>query len=743
MISFLNRVISFSFYALFFCVPLAFTSDTSELFELNKMWLTWGLVTVIVAAWIMRMIFEGRIRIQRTPLDIPVMLFLLSQFISTIFSLDFHTSLWGYYSRFNGGFLSLLSYILLYYAFVSNVKKGQILRYLYTMIASGIVVALWGLPSHFGYDPTCLLFRGTLDVSCWTVAFQPEVRIFSTLGQPDWLSAYLAALIPLSLGLSLYFWEKAKRAIAVGTLATTFLFYLDFLYAKSRGGFVGLILSLVLFVAWYAFEKKIWNTWKEWKPYTIFATSLIGIFLITFLVGSSVDAIDKFDLPNLLTSITAKHQTVPVAKPATATTPPQSTISTGELGGTDSGKIRLFVWHGAVDAWMHYPIFGTGVETFAYAYYLFMPAGHNLTSEFGYLYNKAHNEYLNYLATTGAVGLGIYLIMIAIFLWTCVKLFLKRRKNESQDNQRNTLLAASFITSYIGILIINFFGFSVVIINLFLFIFPGFVFLITNALDEEKALAFPKEEKVKKHTSSFQWVFSGGIALIAIYFLYTLIVFWNADKAYGLGQNYVNAGDYQSAYQPLHEAIQMRPGEPVFQDETSLDDSVLAAALYMQDKTATTGAQQVAQEALSISDNLTTTHPNIVTFWKTRVRVMYALSQMDPSYLQQALVAIQRANQLAPTDAKVSYNLGLLYGQTGDYADAIKTLQHTIELKKDYHDAYYALGLFYHSAGVDKNGVITNPIYAQKAVDEMHFILNNFNTQDSQALTALKAWGAQ
>lgn len=742
MILFLNRVISLSFYALFFFVPLAFTSDTSELFELNKMWLTWGLATIIIAAWLMRMIFEGRIRIQRSPLDIPIVLFLLSQLISTIFSLDVYTSFWGYYSRFNGGFLSLLTYILLYYAFVSNIKKTQLLRYLYTILASGIVVALWGLPSHFGYDPTCLIFRGTFDVSCWTNAFQPKVRIFSTLGQPDWLSAYLAALIPLSFGLSLYFWDKAKRLLAVSFLVTTFLFYLDFLYAKSRGGFIGFAISLVLFVAWYIWEKKAWTSWKTWKPYALFAAGIVGIFFITFLAGTSFDTVDKYTLPNIIQRLTTKPQSS-IAKPASPTPPQSTVVSTGELGGTDSGKIRLFVWHGALDAWMRYPIFGTGVETFAYAYYLFMPPGHNLTSEFGYLYNKAHNEYLNYLTTTGAVGLGTYLLMVGAFLWVCIKLFQKRRENESQETQRNLLLVASFIASYIGILIINFFGFSVVIINLFLFLFPGFVFLFTSALDENKELAFPKGEKATKHTSSFQWVLSGGVALIAVYFLYTLILFWNADKAYGLGQNYVNAGDYESAYQPLHEAVQMRPGEPVFQDELSLDDAVLAGALFMQDKTATTGAQQVAQEALGISNTLTTTHPNIVTYWKTRVKIMYALSQINPQYMSEALIAIQKANQLAPTDAKVSYNLGLLYGQTGDYENAIKTLQRTIVLKKDYQPAYYALGLFYHSAGVDKNGVIINPVYAQKAIDEMHFILNNFNTKDSQALTALKAWGAQ
>lgn len=743
MTTWLNRIISWSFYALFFFVPLVFMSDTSELFELNKMWLTWGLTVIIIASWFIKMIFEGRIRIQRTPLDIPILIFLGSQFISSIISLDTHTSFWGYYSRFNGGFLSLLTYTLLFYAFVSTVEREKVFRYLYAIILSGVVVALWGLPSHFGYDPTCLLFRGTFDVSCWTEAFQPKVRIFSTLGQPDWLSAYLASLIPIALGLSLYTWDKAKKWLAGGLLAATLLFYIDFLFAKSRGGFVGLAISLFLFVGWYIWDKKLWTNWKKWQTHTLFGASIIGIVLFTFLMGTSVDQIDKFMLPNLLNTLKSHQQTVTQPTPAAVANAKTPTASPGEFGGTDSGKIRLFVWTGAIQAWLHYPIFGTGVETFAYAYYLFMPPGHNLTSEFGYLYNKAHNEYLNYLATTGIVGLASYLGMVGTFLVICVMALLRRKKTETKEQQQDYLLIAGLTTSYISILIINFFGFSVVIINLFLFILPGFALLLMGKLSSEKALLFPYHEKSSTKNNSFQWILSCGIGLIGVYFLYVLLVFWNADKAFALGQNLVNVGEYQQAYQPLHSAVQLRSGEPTFQDELSLDDAVLAGALLTQDKTATTEATQLAQEAVQVSNNLTTTYPNIVTYWKTRVRIMYALAQSNPQYMQEALIAIQKAALLAPTDAKVSYNLGLIDGQTGHIPEAIDTLNNTIRLKKDYRDAYYALGLFYHSAGVDKNGKVTNPEEAQKAIDEMHYILTNFNPKDQPALDALKAWNAQ
>src|SRR5438552_3313772 len=121
-LSYLNKTITYSFYLLLFLVPLIFFGNTSELFELNKMWLTFGLTTIITTAWISKMIISKKILITRTPLDIPLALFLTSQIISTIFSLDQHVSFWGYYSRFNGGLLSTISYYILYYALISNLQ---------------------------------------------------------------------------------------------------------------------------------------------------------------------------------------------------------------------------------------------------------------------------------------------------------------------------------------------------------------------------------------------------------------------------------------------------------------------------------------------------------------------------------------------------------------------------------------------------------------------------------------------
>jgi len=60
-----NRIIEYSFYAIFLFVPLVLAGDTSELFEFNKMWLAFGLGIVIATAWIAKSILAGRFRFKK------------------------------------------------------------------------------------------------------------------------------------------------------------------------------------------------------------------------------------------------------------------------------------------------------------------------------------------------------------------------------------------------------------------------------------------------------------------------------------------------------------------------------------------------------------------------------------------------------------------------------------------------------------------------------------------------------
>jgi putative inorganic carbon (hco3(-)) transporter len=751
-----DKIIEYSFYALFLFVPLAFTEKTSELFEMNKMWLTWGLTIIIAMSWFIKMILEKKIILQRTPLDIPIGLFLFSQIISTIFSLDPHTSLWGYYSRFNGGLLSIISYILLYYAYLSNFKENataMVKRSLFLSLVCGLIVALWGLPSHFGYDPTCYIFRHTFDVSCWTAAFMPKIRIFSTLGQPDWLAAYLAILIPISLVYAILKMKlsaswRIKNWKLWTYLLLTALFYLDLLYTRAKSGFVAIWISLIFFTLSLVliYKKQLRNLLLSKKIKSGFFILVFLFIIITFFTGSSISLVDKFTLNELKETFAKKQVTTEIKSATKSETKPA--ISSGEFGGTDSGKIRLLVWEGAINVWKSNPLIGTGVETFAFAYYKYKPAGQNLTSEWNYLYNKAHNEYLNYLATTGIVGLSTYLGMIVAFFVLCIKYYVLSIKKGIYDTDC-ILFITGLLTSYISILITNFFGFSVVITNIYLFLIPAFAFILVKQTETKTTQAqVNKAVRIDTETSVWQWTPIFFILIIGIFMLFSLVRYWQADVTYALGSNYDQANEYQQAYPNLQKAVQIRGSEPVFKDELSINDAIIATAYvsqkYEDEKTkeqAFNKASALAQEAINTSNEIVSQHPNNAVFWKTRVRLFYTLSQVDPDrYLPRALDAIEKASLLAPNDANIWYNRGVLYGQNKNLEKGISAMEKTVALKSNYRDAHYALGLFYHTAALDKDGKVADENYNSKAIAQMKYILEHLSPTDADAQKSLENW---
>ena len=210
------------FYTLFFLTPLLLWPYTSEVFEFNKMMFVYAMTVVIGAAWAIRSIQDKKFEFARTPFDIPILLFLSSQIASTIFSIDRHTSLWGYYSRFHGGLASTLCYILLFYALVTHFS-GQakaVKKLIYTILATATLTALYAVLERMG-----------IDKNIWVQDVQN--RVFSTMGQPNWLSAYLIALLPLSL-FGLINSKNIYPRFLYGFLS--FLFLMAILFTRSQSG---------------------------------------------------------------------------------------------------------------------------------------------------------------------------------------------------------------------------------------------------------------------------------------------------------------------------------------------------------------------------------------------------------------------------------------------------------------------------------------------------------------------------
>ncbi|MFA6368762.1 MAG: hypothetical protein WCX20_00080, partial [Candidatus Shapirobacteria bacterium] len=227
-----SKIVQSLFIALFLFTPIFFTQSNSELFELPKMYLVYLLTILITTFHLINYFYKQVPLYKKTFLNIPLLIFLLSQVISTFYSIDPHTSFFGYPSRLNGGLLSLISYSLLYWILSVYLDQDFKKRVINTFLLSGFLVSVYGIAQHFGIDKN------------WWVQ-DVQSRIFSTLGQPNWLAAYLCILLPFSLYKILNSKTKSINFI-VGNLSLV-IFFITLLFTKSKSGIIACLISLAIY----------------------------------------------------------------------------------------------------------------------------------------------------------------------------------------------------------------------------------------------------------------------------------------------------------------------------------------------------------------------------------------------------------------------------------------------------------------------------------------------------------------
>ncbi|OGK39643.1 hypothetical protein A3A74_07710 [Candidatus Roizmanbacteria bacterium RIFCSPLOWO2_01_FULL_35_13] len=725
----IDKILLLFYSLLFFTTPLLMSPFTSELFEFNKLIFIYLITLGVVFIWLLKMILNRKIIIKKTPFDIPILLFFASQIFSTFFSIDAHTSIFGYYGRFNGGLLSIISYIILYYGFVSNLKT-PLIKLLKISLFSSLIVIIWGLSGKLGIDFSCLLFVGQIGNNCWTDQFRPAERMFSTLGQPNWLGAYLV----INFFIGVFFLLNnvlVNKKTNLNYFVVGFYLLLNFsaiLFTRSRSALFAVLFGIGLLLVYGLFKLKVLITKRE--------RNLIGFILLLFFLAvlifkTGIEKIDRFISFSAYYKATNSNASVESGKPKQ---------SESDSGITTSADIRKIVWKGAIDLGLKYPIFGTGVETFAYSYYFTRPVGHNLTSEWDYLYNKAHNEYLNYLATTGFAGLISYLffiISVLVYSWKNIKYQIANSKDTNQkskiEDKSNELLIACLLISYITILITNFFGFSTTTINLFFYLIPAFFFI----LGEKQSTINNQQSTISKFPLKQKIMFLT-ILLTVIYLLFGLVRYYLADVKYSKGDNYSKLGDYQKAAQYLTEANNLKY-DHVYEDKLSYVYANLAfAASYQKEK-------GIANKMIQTSDDLNkksiNESPSNVLYWKTRAKNYYLFYQvtLNSKDLEDAIYALQKARTLSSSDPKIPYSLAIFYSLLEEETkDANKKLQfqnlamreidQSINLKTDYRDGYFLKGQLLKKTG-----------QSNEAKKTFNFILQNLNPTDSEVQKELES----
>lgn len=413
------------------------------------------LVQVAFALWVPLLLWAPTHRLPKSWLAVILTLFLLFALLSAQTGVSSTRSFWSTYERMQG-WIGLVHYVAYAVMLASVFRTFQAWRQL--LNGNLLIGCLVGL-------------AGVLQMT------QGEsLRISSTLGNPTFLGAYALVNALMAAGLLLHSFasphvgpaepssqqkrQPAKRrpgeswpgnflfreALRVFWALALSLNLLMLYQSGTRGAIVGLAAGMGLFLVLYA----AWGKFPTGRK-AAGALAVVGLVLLgTFLLVRDTVVFERL-----------AQRSLPLQRLA-------------DIGLNDANtRSRLNSVFAGIDSFADRPLLGWGLENYSPAYDRHITEEAMTTSSLQ-VFDKAHNQVIEVLVTTGLVGLAAYLA-----IWLCLAwILIKRIRLLAPDAQLLTMLMGAALVGYF---VQNLFLFDAAGSAFQLYLLIGFViFLETN-----------------------------------------------------------------------------------------------------------------------------------------------------------------------------------------------------------------------------------------------------------------------
>lgn len=185
----IDLIIEILFLSLILLAPLFFDRRLGIVFSLSKATVIRIITFALLGLIATKFILNKRIAFAKTALDLPIVTYLLCVLAASINSINVYVSFAGSYGRYEG-FITILNYVVLFFLTMQIViTSAARQRIMAASSVSGLAMALYGIIQRLNLDPYE-----------WGGVVTNE-RIIATIGQPNFLAAYLDMAILLGLGL--------------------------------------------------------------------------------------------------------------------------------------------------------------------------------------------------------------------------------------------------------------------------------------------------------------------------------------------------------------------------------------------------------------------------------------------------------------------------------------------------------------------------------------------------------------
>lgn len=634
----LETIINFIPVLLSFLVPFFFLPITVEFFEFNKLYLVAIATMFMLMLWAGKMLITKDVSIVRSKMDLPVLLFLAAVVVSSIFSVNKLSSIYGANGRW---FPTLISYIVMiafYYVTAANVNSEKtIKRSLVALIAGSTIAVFVGMILYFDTGLIKTRFLSQFNFSLTGARLSLAV-----------LSSVILGLSVTLLGSTTNFKYKAMlTAAAVLNAFSAIVFGTNSTIALA---------VFALFMALVLNGKNILQ--KANLPFY----GVLGAFALLLVLLLSVQS-----TRNVLTN--SKYPIEP------------------QLGYAEA-------WRTSISSLRDFPVTGSGPSTYYLNYTRYKSPSQNFTDSWNLRFDKPRNEILNVVATMGLVGLAAY----AFFVISALKFGLKNNNELSNSVAvlQLTVIASMFITY--GTVLTGFLLFLSLALQAAALSLAGSnkaqkVSMSISSAAKSFTLMGTESNGEKKEV--FHYMVAALLAAGSITMGYFLTRYYLGEYYMRQALNYATQNNGGATYANVGRAISFNPRKDSYHTFLARTSVALANSIENKKNLSDQDKQTIQRLILQAvqSSRLATEVLNPLNSdnWETRAFVYGSLRNATKDAYGLELQSYNTAIRLDPTNPALRVMAGGAYYAKEEYLAAGNLFAQAVNLKNNYANARYNL----------------------------------------------------
>ncbi|MCC7357584.1 tetratricopeptide repeat protein [Candidatus Uhrbacteria bacterium] len=696
----LGCFIDWSLLGLTFLLPLWFMTKTLDVLELNKQTLLVVVTMLALVAWLAKALVEKKFSLSRSWLHLVVVFFGGGYLVTSYFSVDRYLSFVGNFGQMQWAFSTIVAFVILYLLIVNTVNTTAKLYHLVlSFLGSSSVVGIFAIFQMFG-----------LSLLKWLSPSLGEVG-FNTIGSANSLAMFMT--VPLVLAASLTVYGCKDQTCVLGgsgksSLAAKILVWITLAIST-------LTITMVDF-------------WAAWA--TILFGTLVTV-VITMIRRRSIGRPVQLVIPGILCVLSIVLLIWPT--PLTLNLPAEVSPSASHS------------WQIARDVLRDRSLVGSGPGTWIYDYSRYRIPAVNMSPFWTYRFERGISSFFTLIAMLGLVGVSLWLILLLSAV-TKSAMHLVGEKNDDRWQAYLTIFAGWISVTFTAFVsnfnVAHHFVFWLLLALLGSLVASGkiqvdgrkspfvltgvsIVFILLSVAGISTVwLAGQRLVADAEYSDSVESYRAGKPIKDSIQALESAIILNKLNDVYyrNLSQAYLIQASQQLQTVPesdraktVNESISKaidNGRHAVDLSPSNVDNWSNLAVIYQAITSFTRGADEFAlknfQEALNLEPNNPVFYNEIGKIYILRADAYRTLlSSTDEKVkteaqnnlkteLDKAAEQLNQSIQVKPDFAQAHYNLGILYERQGRIKDAITKLEQVLSINNKDIGVGFQLGILYY-----------------------------------------------